>query len=91
MGLLQLDNLVRIRQLKAESPSQAEMDGLTRSGNARLKGARNQTLKLDSRLYYGGKSHGQLQHCKHLYGSDGLYAVSKRQISTREIKAHGLR
>jgi hypothetical protein len=31
------------------------------------------------------------QHCKHLYGSDDLYAVGKRQISTREIKAYGLR
>jgi len=40
MGLLQLDNLVRIRQLKAESPSQAEMDALMRSGNARLSDAR---------------------------------------------------
>ncbi len=31
------------------------------------------------------------RQCKHLYGSDDLYAVSKRQISTREIKAHRLR
>ena len=50
MGLLQLDNLVRIRQLKAESPSQAEMDGLMRSGNARLSDARIDTLSLDSRF-----------------------------------------
>jgi hypothetical protein len=33
----------------------------------------------------------ELQQCKHLYGSTDLYAVSKRQISTREIKAHRLR
>jgi hypothetical protein len=33
----------------------------------------------------------ELRQCKRLYGSDGLYAVSKRQISTREIKVHGLR
>jgi hypothetical protein len=32
-----------------------------------------------------------LQQCKYLYGSSDLYAVSKRQISTREIKAHQLR
>jgi hypothetical protein len=32
----------------------------------------------------------ELRHCKRLYGSDDLYAVSKRQISTREIKVHGL-
>jgi len=31
------------------------------------------------------------RQCEHLYGSDDLYAVSKRQISTREIKAHHLR
>jgi hypothetical protein len=33
----------------------------------------------------------ELRQCKHLYGSDDLYAVSKRQISTQEIKGHGLR
>jgi hypothetical protein len=32
-----------------------------------------------------------LQQCEHLYGSKDLYAVSKRQISTREIKAFRLR
>jgi hypothetical protein len=32
-----------------------------------------------------------LRQCKELYGSADFYAVSKRQISTREIKAHGLR
>ena len=50
MGLLQLDNLVRIGQLKAESPSQAEMDGLIRSGKVRLKDAQVQTLSLDSQF-----------------------------------------
>jgi hypothetical protein len=30
------------------------------------------------------------QQCEHLYGAGDLYAVSKRQISAREIKAHGL-
>lgn len=32
-----------------------------------------------------------VQRCNYLYGSRDLYAVSKRQISTREIKAHQLR
>jgi hypothetical protein len=35
--------------------------------------------------------HADLQQCKHLYGSSNLYAMSKRQLSTREIKAHRLR
>jgi hypothetical protein len=34
---------------------------------------------------------GDLRQCKELYGSTDLYAVSKRQISTREIRAHQLR
>lgn len=29
--------------------------------------------------------------CERLYGSSALYAVSKRQLSRREIKAHRLR
>jgi len=33
----------------------------------------------------------ELQHCRRLYGSGDLYAVSKRQLSTREIKANRLR
>jgi hypothetical protein len=53
MGLLQLDNLVRIRQLKVEPPTQAEIDGLLRSGNARLRDARIQTLSFDSRFDLG--------------------------------------
>jgi hypothetical protein len=32
-----------------------------------------------------------LRQCQYLYGSSDFYAVSKRQISTREIKAHQLR
>jgi hypothetical protein len=31
------------------------------------------------------------RHSEHLYGSDAVYGVSKRQISTREFKAHELR
>jgi hypothetical protein len=40
----QLENLVRIRQLKEESPARAEIDGLIRSGSARLKDAQIQNL-----------------------------------------------
>jgi hypothetical protein len=50
MGTSQLDNLARIRQLKLEEPAQAELGGLMRSGNARLKDAQVQTLSLDSRF-----------------------------------------
>jgi hypothetical protein len=50
MGSPQLENLVRIRQLKEESPARAEIDGLIRSGNVRLKDARLTNLSLDSRF-----------------------------------------
>lgn len=50
MNLPQLDNLVRIRQLKAEAPAQSEIDGLIRSGTVRLKDAQIEGLSLDSRF-----------------------------------------
>jgi hypothetical protein len=46
----QLDNLVRIGQLKAEPAVQAEIDGLMRSGAARIKDAENTQLSLESRF-----------------------------------------
>lgn len=50
MSLPPLDRLVRIRQLKAEAGAQPEIDGLLRSGNARLKDAQLKNLSLDSRF-----------------------------------------
>jgi hypothetical protein len=50
MSSPQFENLVRIGQLKEESPARAEIDGLIRSGNARLKDAQIQNLSLDSRF-----------------------------------------
>jgi hypothetical protein len=45
-----LDNLVRIGQLKAEPVMQTELDGLLRSGAARIKDAENAQLSLESRF-----------------------------------------
>lgn len=50
MPLPQLDNLVRARQLKAEPGAQAEIDGLLRSGNARLTDAGKAMLSHESRF-----------------------------------------
>ena len=50
MSLPQLDNLVRIRQLKTETPTQSEIDGLIRSGTVRLNDAQVENLSLDSRF-----------------------------------------
>ena len=39
-----LDNLVRVGQLKTEPPTQAEFDGLVRSGRVRLADAGNPAI-----------------------------------------------
>jgi hypothetical protein len=46
----QLDNLVRSGQLKAEPPSDAEIQGLRRSGLRRLNDAGREELSLESRF-----------------------------------------
>ncbi len=46
----QLDNLVRIGQLKAEPPSESEIAGLRRSGLSRLADAERAELNLESRF-----------------------------------------
>jgi hypothetical protein len=46
----ELDNLVRVGQLKAEPPTPGEVAGLRRSGEARLVDAQNAALALESRF-----------------------------------------
>ncbi len=43
------------------------------------------------RRHISRTAHAELQQCERLYGSNEFYAVTKRQISSREIKAHQLR
>ena len=45
-----LENLVRIGQLKAEEPSETDINGLIRSGLARLKDSSNDSLSIESRF-----------------------------------------
>jgi hypothetical protein len=45
-----LDNVVAIGKLKTEPPAHAELDGLLRSGTARLRDAENESLSLESRF-----------------------------------------
>jgi len=46
----QLDNLVKVGKLKAESSSDQEVAGLISSGLARLRDAGNETLSVESRF-----------------------------------------
>jgi hypothetical protein len=45
-----LENLVKIGKLKKEAVSQAEFDGLVRSGRVRLADARTASLSIESRF-----------------------------------------
>ncbi|NLB56899.1 MAG: hypothetical protein GX805_00250 [Gammaproteobacteria bacterium] len=78
MPLLPLDNLVRIGQLKAEPPAQAEFDGLVRSGQVRLADAANNTLSLESRFDLADNAAHALALAEmrwHGYRSENRYQV----------------
>lgn len=78
MSLPKLDNLVRIRQLKAEPAAQSEIDGLLRSGGARLKDTQLQGLSLDSRLdlaYNAAHAFSLAALRWHGYRSENRYTV----------------
>ena len=73
-----LNNLVKTGGLKAEPGSQAEFDGLLRSGRARLIDARNETLSIESRfdLAYNAAHALSLAALRwHGYRSENRYLV----------------
>jgi hypothetical protein len=73
-----LDNLLRIGQLKAESPAKIEIEGLLRSGRVRLADAGNTTLSLESRfdLAYNAAHALSLAALRwHGYRSESRYLV----------------
>jgi len=85
-----LDNLVRIGQLKAEPPAQAEFDGLFRSGRVRLKDAENAALALESRfdLAYNAAHALSLAALRwHGYRSENRYLVFQTLTHTLALDA----
>jgi hypothetical protein len=78
MTLEKLDNLVKIRQLKAEPFDQAEFDGMVASAKRRLQDARLEVLSEESRfsLAYGAAHALSLAAMRwHGYRSDNRYLV----------------
>ena len=74
----ELDNLVRVRKLKAEPAEAEEIAGLLRSGLVRLKDAGNASLSLESRfdLAYNAAHALSLAALRsHGYRSDSRYLV----------------
>jgi hypothetical protein len=77
----ELDNLVRIGQLKCEASAKAELEGLLRSGSRRLNDAERSDLCIESRfdLTYGSESSNQPAARSRPMGANGcrkLPAVS---------------
>ena len=78
MPLRALENLARVGQLKAKPGVQSEIDGLVRSGVARLKDARIVTLSPESRfeLAYNAAHAFSLAALRwHGYRSENRYLV----------------
>ncbi|BFI96865.1 MAG: hypothetical protein RSP_23750 [Rhodanobacter sp.] len=85
-----LNNLVRIGQLKAEPPAQAEFDGLLRSGRIRLQDAQNPALSLESRfdLAYNAAHALSLAALRwHGYRSENRYQVFQCLTHTLALDA----
>jgi len=78
MTLEKLDNLVKIKQLKAEPPDQKEFDGMLSSAKRRLTDAQNESLSEDSQfsLAYGAAHALALAALRwHGYRSESRYLV----------------
>ena len=78
MPLEELDNLVRVRKLKAEPAEAEEIAGLLRSGLVRLKDAGNASLSLESRFDLAYNAAHALSFAAlrlHGYRSDSRYLV----------------
>lgn len=103
MTSTELENLSRLGKLKRESATQAEFDGLVRSGRTRLEDAQNPKLALESRfdLAYNASHALALAALRwHGFRSDSRYAVFQTLPHTLGLgpevwrvldKAHSLR
>ncbi|MGQ0639388.1 MAG: hypothetical protein ACT4P6_01240 [Gemmatimonadaceae bacterium] len=99
----ELENLVRIGQLKREPTNHSELEGLQRSGGARLRDAANKQLSLESRfdLAYNAAHAFALAGLRRLgFRSDNRYVVFQSLPHTLGVdtpvwrllaKCHGLR
>jgi hypothetical protein len=85
MSKEELDNLVRINQLKAEPGSRSEFAGMVKSARTRLVDAQNDSLDPDSRfdLAYGAAHRLALAALRHQgYRSENRIAVFQTLVHT---------
>ncbi|MDQ7994489.1 MAG: hypothetical protein AAGC76_01405 [Luteibacter sp.] len=84
-----LDNLVRVGQLKAEPPAQAEIDGLIHSGTVRLQDSQLTSLCMESRfdLAYNAAHALSLAALRcHGYRSENRYQVFQCLAHTLKLE-----
>lgn len=103
MTSTELENLSRLGKLKREGATQAEFDGLVRSGRTRLEDAQNPKLALESRfdlVYNASHALALAALRRHGFRSDSRYAVFQTLPHTLGVgpevwrvldKAHSLR
>jgi hypothetical protein len=87
MTKLELDNLVKIGQLKSEPGTRAEFDGMVASARKRLVDARNESLAPESRfdLAYGAAHGFALAALRQKgYRSENRYTVFQALVHTVE-------
>ena len=90
MAIRQLDNLVAAGQLKPEPPSASEIDGLMRSGEARLRDAGREELSLESRFdlaYNAAHALALAALRRHGYRSENRYIVFQVLVHTLTLPA----
>ncbi len=78
MTLENLDNLVKVKQLKVEPPDQNEFDSMVNSAKSRLQDSQVKGLSEDSRFFlaYGAAHAVALATMRwHGYRSDNRYLV----------------
>lgn len=90
MSKQELDNLVKIGQLKAERGSRAEFDGLVVSGRKRLTDSRNESLSSESRFdlaYNAAHAFALAALRQHGYRSENRYVVFQALAHTTTLDA----
>jgi len=86
----ELDNLVKIGQLKAESGVRAEFDGLMDSAQKRLADARNESLSFESRFdlaYNAAHAFALAALRQHGYRPANRYVVFQSLAHTTNLDA----
>jgi len=94
MSSKQLDNLVKIGQLKAEPPAASELSGLLQAARAKLTDSQLTSLSLESRFelaYSAAHSFSQAALRSHGYRSENRYIVFQCLVHTTTLSSAKVR